>query len=111
MDAQHKGQRNQQIPNLITSETFAVVFVDVHVGKMGSIVASDLNHGRQEVYLCKSVAQPVPHCSQPLVGNDIGRNFCSGFAGHLRRMTQHFLAFEDCAGNYVVANDTNMKLM
>ena len=31
--------------NLITSEMFSLVFVDVHVVKVGSIVFSDLNHG------------------------------------------------------------------
>jgi hypothetical protein len=45
--------------NLITSEMFSFLFVDVHVVKVGSIVFSDLNHGSGTVEPWMLVSSPL----------------------------------------------------
>jgi hypothetical protein len=90
---------------------FSFVFVHVHFIKVGSIVFSDLNHGSGGVHRCETVAQTGPHCSKPLVAQDIGKNLSSGFAGYQGRVTQHFLVFVHSARNDIVAQHTDKKLM
>ena len=108
---QQERESQKKNSDTLTRQMFPLVLLNIHIIKVGSIIHSDLQHGRWGVRRWQAVSHSGPHSDQHIIRHQVLHNSCIWSADNKVRPAQNLLILVQCRWDDIVAINTNKKLM